>query len=106
MSAIAPRSRAGLVCLGLLTSATLAFAADDTALRLFNADAGNSGYVRVANSPWFLAAAVHARGMDPARWAGVRNLHGPVWGCDLGKADRESVRQQHRILAHALDAER
>jgi hypothetical protein len=53
MSAIAPRLRAGLVCLGLLTSATLAFAADDTALRLFNADGGNSGYVRVANSPAF-----------------------------------------------------
>jgi len=53
MSAIAPPSRAGLVCFGLLTSATLAFAADDTALRLFNADGGNSGYVRVANSPEF-----------------------------------------------------
>ena len=53
MSAIAPHSRAGLVCLGLLTSATLAFAADDTALRLFNADGGNSGYVRVSNSPEF-----------------------------------------------------
>jgi len=53
MSAIPSSSRAGLVCLGLLTSATLAFAADDTALRLFNADGGNSGYVRVANSPEF-----------------------------------------------------
>jgi hypothetical protein len=43
MSAIAPSSRAGLVCLGLLTTATLASASDDTVLRLFNADGGNSG---------------------------------------------------------------